>query len=189
MAQPGVEDEQRQNLADGAREKIASMDNTIKSLLTLAAQSHLEPVSVNVVHVVQDIILELTTTANTTINFQPNHAVPLIAHESELRAILHSVIVNAVEACKDGGEVTITLILTDDGLTIEVTDSGSGIAPQLIDKLFQPHITSKAEGAGMGLYIARRLCQLHYQGQLTLENTQPSGAIARIKLRPIELKS
>jgi len=185
MALPSLNDQQRQQLAVGAREKIASMDNTIKSLLTLAAQHHLEPQALNLVHVVQDIILELSTTSTIAINFDSATALPFVGHESELRAILHSVMVNAVEASDSSGEVVITVIPSDNTLDISITDSGSGLAPEIIDMLFQPHITTKPEGAGMGLYIARRLCQLHYQGQLSIENRQSGGAIANITLHSI----
>ncbi len=186
MALPTLNNQQRQQLAISAREKISSMDNTIKSLLTLAAQHHLDPAPLNVVHVVQDIILELSTTSSDiSIKFDSTIALPFVGHESELRAILHSVIVNAVEACGASGEVTIYAALKGNILDISVSDNGCGLAPEIIERLFQPHITTKAEGAGMGLYIARRLCQLHYQGQLSLENGQSTGAVASITLHSI----
>ncbi len=185
MAQPHLSDEQRQLFAKGARDKINSMDNTIKSLLTLAAQNQLAPQSLNLVHIIQDIILEIAATSRTTINFNPSAPLPFVGHESELRAILHSVIVNAVEASEENDCVTISTLADQHQLVLTVKDNGKGIAPEIEDKLFQPHITSKAEGAGMGLYIARRLCQLHYNGQLELTNDTPSGAIATITLEPI----
>jgi len=185
MAQPQLNDEQRQALAKGARDKIISMDNTIKSLLTLAAQHHLEPQSLNVVHIIQDIILELAATSKTPISFDASQALPFVGHESEIRAILHSVIVNAVEACAQSGQVIIEAQRQNQHLLCRIKDGGSGIAEELVDKLFQPHVTSKAEGAGMGLYIARRLCQLHYHGQLELKNDSQQGAIATIKLQSI----
>lgn len=185
MAQPHLSDEQRQLFAKGARDKINSMDNTIKSLLTLAAQNQLAPQSLNLVHIIQDIILEIAATSKIPINFKASGPLPFVGHESELRAILHSVIVNAVEACDKEGCVTIETASNDEYLSLTVKDNGSGISPDIIDKLFQPHVTSKAEGAGMGLYIARRLCQLHYSGQLELKNDSPTGAIATIELHPI----
>lgn len=184
MAQPNLSNEQRQLFAKGAREKINSMDNTIKSLLTLATQQQIAPQPIDLLHIIQDISLEIAATNQTPVTYA-NRPLPFIGHESELRAILHSVMVNAVEACKSQGSVDIISEFTSDGIILKIIDSGSGIAPQLMDKLFQPHVTSKAEGAGMGLYIARRLCQLHYHGQLDLTNNASGGATATIELHSI----
>jgi len=183
IAQPQLSHKQREKLALSARDKIISMDNTIKSLLTLAAQHHLQPQTFNIVHVIQDIILELAASSNTIITYRPGGGLSFVGHESEVRAIIHSILVNAVEACDNQGQITIETSYSNGCLGLQIDDNGGGIPPAIADKLFQPHVTSKAEGAGMGLYIARRLCQLHYNGQLELDNNSTStGAIAIIEL-------
>ena len=63
-----------------------------------------------------------------------------------------------------------------------------GISEQVRNKLFQPHVSSKPEGAGMGLYIARRLCRSYYRGDLTLEDNTPKGCVAQVIVeRPEEV--
>lgn len=187
MAQSDLRDEQRQTIAIGAREKIIAMDNTIKSLLTLAADDSLTPTQFNLYHVMQDIVLETAATSRHIVKINGDKDLMFNGHESEVRSIIHTIVVNAIEASLADQPITISAEKNESAVCITIQDNGSGIAPQIHDQLFKPHITTKAEGAGMGLYIAKRLCQLHYQGDITLENAQPTGAIARITLEPISI--
>ena len=91
--------------------------------------------------------------------------------------------VNAVEANNNQGKVTIDISeAADSALSVTVIDQGKGIEPSIKDELFQPHVSSKAEGAGMGLYIAKRLATLYYGGSLTLDNHPTGGCIAQVIL-------
>ncbi len=182
MAQPTTSAQQREKMAQAAREKITAMDNTIKSLLTLAADESLTPESFNIYHVMQDITLEVAATSRHKIIIESDKSLPFVGHESEIRSIIHSIVVNAIEASIDDSPVIIHANIEDEKLVITIEDQGNGIADNVKDKLFKPHITTKSEGAGMGLYIAKRLCQLHYHGDITLIDNQPCGCIATITL-------
>ncbi|WP_435276097.1 sensor histidine kinase [Psychrobium sp. nBUS_13] len=182
MAEPTVNDSQRTKIAQAAREKITAMDNTIKSLLTLAADESLIPVAFNIFQVIQDVTLEVAATSRHKITIASKKSLPFIGHESEIRSIIHSIVVNAIEASCDCTPVKIKAELIENKLIITIEDHGTGIDDLVKDKLFKPHITTKPEGAGMGLYIAKRLCQLHYHGDITLVDNQPHGCIATITL-------
>ena len=66
-------------------------------------------------------------------------------------------------------------------VAIEVLDQGAGIDAAVANKLFEPHVTSKAHGAGMGLYITRRIARSRYAGEVTLSNTE-RGTLATLTL-------
>jgi signal transduction histidine kinase len=72
---------------------------------------------------------------------------------------------NAVEAMDHDGEVVVRLAdrATHDGhsLLIEVTDSGTGIPDQLVEKIFEPFVTTKPKGSGLGLAICRGITDAH----------------------------
>jgi signal transduction histidine kinase len=189
MAQPQTTQAQREVLAVAARDKILAMDNTIKSLLTLAAENTLTPTSFNLHHVIQDIVLEVATTNSINVNIDAPKNLPFDGHESEVRSIIHSIVVNAIEASPQHSTISIEAHSLGNKINITITDEGCGIAPHIKPKLFKPHITTKAEGAGMGLYIAKRLSQLHYNGDIVLSDNSPCGCIALITLTPINLLS
>jgi len=76
--------------------------------------------------------------------------------------------------------VTINAYLQEKQLQITVLDQGSGLADKIKNNLFQPHITTKTEGSGMGLYIAQRLVKLFYQGNISLNNQKHNGCVAKV---------
>jgi signal transduction histidine kinase len=79
----------------------------------------------------------------------------------QLRDLLHNVIGNAVEAAGPGGSVEIRLRPEGKGYAVEVSDSGPGPDAALADRLFEPFVTGKPDGVGLGLAVARRVARAH----------------------------
>ena len=67
-------------------------------------------------------------------------------------------------------------------VTITVDDRGLGIPPSIRERLFTPHVTTKAAGAGVGLYLAHRLATTRYGGTLTVEDREGGGTRATLLL-------
>lgn len=88
------------------------------------------------------------------------------------RQALLNVVRNAIQACSRGGSVAITV----DGHLIRVSDSGSGVPQALRDRLFEPFVTGRTRGLGIGATVAKR-CQVRQQGDLALESTGPTGSV------------
>jgi len=99
---------------------------------------------------------------------------------------LAAVLGNAIEAVGDGGRITIGTASNGDGGQWElfVADSGPGIAEEARDKVFEPSFTTKRDGHGLGLSLARKVVELH-GGQLTVECPPQGGAVFRFVM-PIE---
>ncbi|WP_394205642.1 ATP-binding protein [Shewanella waksmanii] len=176
--------QQAQTMLAQIQQKITLMDKSIQSLLTLSSSQVRRDTPVPIVAIIQDIMLELAVNgAKVQIMFTSDEQLmlrPIMGAESELRSIVHAVLINAVEASDEGGEVSVSISQTHNQQVIEVVDTGKGIADEIKARLFQPHVTSKAEGTGMGLYIAQRLLQGHYHGSMSLSDHQDGGTIARI---------
>lgn len=161
-------------------QKMQHINRTLTALLTLSCQGvdRSQPVSLQAV--LKDLALEFYH-AGIQLTL-PDEPCQLPAAEAELRTIFHAVISNAVEASPAAGTVQVRLQQQSTAVVLEVTDQGPGIAPALLPQLFAPHISSKAEGAGMGLYLARRLLELYYRGTILLENQPAGGVRAEIRL-------
>ncbi|WDE09939.1 sensor histidine kinase [Thalassomonas haliotis] len=174
--------EQKKQLSVTVRDKIGHIDKNIKALLTLTTTGISRDEQIPLLAVVQDIMLEYKSSRSKKqlFDLQLPENLTITAAETEIRSILHTLIINACEANPEKAKVCIRGELNADNmLEITVTDQGPGLAPQVADKLFQPHVSTKASGAGMGLYIARRIISLHYRGNITLANNpQTSGCIA-----------
>ncbi|MGB0936553.1 MAG: ATP-binding protein [Colwellia sp.] len=167
--------ENKQSLITTIQNKIVHIDKTIRSLLSLTSTGINRNERLHLMGIVQDIILEYKASDRLGLTFKidiPN-TLYIMGCENEIRAILHTLIINACEASSEKQTIRITATSNvEDKQTIDisVTDEGSGLSKVVENSLFKPHITSKSEGAGMGLYTAQRLIKLFYHGNISLKN-------------------
>lgn len=104
-------------------------------------------------------------------------------NRSELQQVLINLLVNAIHAMPGGG--TLTLATRDwngDGVEISVADSGTGLTPETLERLFRPFFTTKREGTGLGLWISRGIVE-RYGGDLRAANAAGGGAVFSVFLR------
>jgi signal transduction histidine kinase len=69
-------------------------------------------------------------------------------------------------------------------VVVEVADTGVGIPPELIGKIFDPFVTTKRAGTGLGLYICRNIVA-SFGGELSVESTPGKGSVFRVVLPPV----
>ncbi len=109
-----------------------------------------------------------------TLSIPPELELPLERSRME-RAFLN-VISNALEAMPGGGEVRIAASLQEDGSTlVSVKDTGPGISPEIRSKLFQPFVSGKRNGLGLGLALTRQAI-LDHGGEMWVESQPGQGA-------------
>jgi signal transduction histidine kinase len=165
----------------GIRQKLKLMDKTIQALLNLSVSGVERKTEISIKPIIQDIIMEMQLTEGVDVRFDVviEPELRFIGSESEVRNMLHTLIVNAVEASPEHSKITVKAHRSaQDKLVIVVEDQGKGISGNVMESLFEPHITTKAEGAGMGLYIARRLAQLMYNGEIQIHNKKVNAELA-----------
>jgi two-component system sensor kinase FixL len=121
------------------------------------------------------------------VRFQFDPAVDLVlADKVQIQQVLLNLLRNAVEAM-DGSqkrELTISTAADDDMIAISVADTGSGVAPEIASQLFQPFVTNKRHGMGVGLSISRTIVEAH-GGQIDVEPNPAGGTIFRFTLRAV----
>jgi signal transduction histidine kinase len=110
----------------------------------------------------------------------------------ELQQVLVNLLVNALHAMPGGGTLTLRTADVGEGeeaaVAITVQDSGPGLAPELLGQLFQPFVTRRKEGTGLGLWISRQIVE-RYGGALDAgnappqDNGAPGGAVFTVRLR------
>ncbi|WP_235981634.1 sensor histidine kinase [Methylobrevis albus] len=102
----------------------------------------------------------------------------------QIQQVLLNLIRNAIDAL-DGAarrEITVSKRLAGDGMVrISVADSGPGIKPEMVGQLFQPFVTSKKQGMGVGLSISRTIVEAH-GGRISAENGPEGGAVVSFTL-------
>lgn len=107
------------------------------------------------------------------------------ADKVQIQQVLHNLIRNAIEAMQDLPRREITIVsrpVDCDIVEIDVADSGPGIAPEIEARLFQPFMTTKRHGMGVGLSISRTIIEAH-GGRLWAEPNPQGGTIFRMTLK------
>ena len=98
-----------------------------------------------------------------------------------IRATVLNLLINAAQALEGSGRITIALARQGDSVAIDIRDNGPGIPEDMREQVFEPFVTTKARGGGLGLPIARRTAELH-GGALTLLSPPDGGTVMRLTL-------
>ncbi len=115
-----------------------------------------------------------------------NPDVPEIVMDPDrMEQAVAAVLTNAIEASPPGGKITVqtapATTAAPSHVLLRIRDEGRGISPELREQVFHPYFTTKANGMGLGLAIARKIVQQH-QGDITLVSAAGRGTIAEITL-------
>ncbi len=95
----------------------------------------------------------------------------ILCYPDELIQVWTNLIHNGIQAMKTGGTLTLTTTLENEGIKVEVSDSGSGIPPEIKEKIFEAFFTTKptGEGSGLGLHISKKIIDKH-QGKINVDS-------------------
>lgn len=105
----------------------------------------------------------------------------LMLDENKLIQALVNICDNGIQAMAGGGDLTIETQTEGEEVVLLISDTGSGISEENLDKIFQPFFTSKALGLGFGLPIVQRIIEEH-GGTISCRNGSDQGAIFEIRL-------
>ena len=109
---------------------------------------------------------------------------PLVAgDETQLELALSNLVSNALDAMPDGGNLIVTATTEPGHAIVEIADTGVGIAPEVLDRIFEPWVTTKAAGQGTGLGLSSARAVVQRMGGAISANPRPAGGtVLRITL-------
>jgi len=96
------------------------------------------------------------------------------ADPDQLRQILINLIQNAADAMPEGGTLTLATSMNDGHLELTISDTGKGIPKELLPKIFDPFVTTKPNGTGLGLAMVQTLVRAHH-GSISIASTPAHG--------------
>jgi two-component system, NtrC family, sensor histidine kinase HydH len=165
-------------------QEIARMESLVEDLLNFARPPRLQLVRHDLRVTLRRVINLVSSRAHQhAVRIEedfPESAVPLSADPEQLLQAFLNLTINGIEAAPQG---SVTIALRSDGHTCSILfcDSGGGIAPEALGRLFEPFVTTKERGTGLGLAICRRIVHEH-GGTIRGENAPDGGAVFTIML-------
>jgi len=106
--------------------------------------------------------------------------VPLVmADAAQVKQALLNLILNAHDAMPKGGRMTVSVKPDGRFVRIDVSDTGAGIPPEMIDRIFEPFYSTKGEGTGLGLSMVKQIMDNH-SGQVRVKSEEGKGTTASL---------
>jgi len=111
----------------------------------------------------------------------PESYVDVTGHRDRLKQALLNIAANALEAMPEGGRMRLSLASDANQAIITIQDSGPGIPPEILSKIYSMHFTTKSGGTGIGLYVARSVVDAH-GGEIEVDSQPAHGTCFRVRL-------
>jgi signal transduction histidine kinase len=161
----------------------------IRRMRSLLRKAPFDPKNLDLNEVVRETVALLASVAAgrkvELANFPAPTALPIICDQIQLQQVIVNLVGNAIEAMKDTPDenriIAIRTSNAEEFAELSVSDRGPGIPADKLKEVFEPFVTSKAEGMGMGLSIARTIVEAH-DGRIWAENRDGGGAMFGIRL-------
>ncbi|MEY2633423.1 MAG: hypothetical protein RIR00_2077 [Pseudomonadota bacterium] len=102
---------------------------------------------------------------------------PVLGDATQMRQIIHNLLRNAEDALegREGAEIRLLTRLSGRDALLEISDNGPGFPPEILPRVFEPYVTTKARGTGLGLPIVRKIIDEHH-GRIEISNLPAGGA-------------
>ncbi len=167
------------------RQEIARINQIVSDLLQTARphppRVRKSDLNTTVEHAVM-LGRQQALTNSIEITLQKDPSLPEVEHDSDqVHQVLLNLLLNALQAIDHNGKVSVTVKSRGGFALVEVTDNGRGIAPQQLPHIFRPFFTTKGEGTGLGLSLARRIVEDH-QGRIDVVSTLGKGTTFTVVL-------
>jgi signal transduction histidine kinase len=162
MALPKPEGEVSETLEIVDKE-IHSCEQLIGNLLDFARPKQITRIKFHINDLLAQVLGRMTLPANITVTRKLAEGLPTIAGDPEqLGQAFGNLVLNAVQSMTDGGTLGFeTRPAEKEGLEVVVSDTGPGIEPENLEKIFEPLFTTKAKGIGLGLSVTRTVFDKH----------------------------
>ncbi len=168
-----------------ARDEIKRLDLIVSQFLNAIRPTRLELKPENINTLLQEAVEFLaaeTRGKKITITRAFDSTLPPIpVDQNQIRQAFYNILKNSFQALREGGDLHIETKRIADDVVISFADSGAGISPENIARVFDPYFTTKTTGSGLGLLIVRRIIREH-GGDISLSSREGEGTTVSLRL-------
>lgn len=170
------------DLVATARTQIRRIDGWLRSFLALGAGNAAERSRLDLADLVHDAVITVVQQGAGVQVADCAEPLPVEVVSSAIRAALTNLLENAVQASPADLPVTVATASVGRWAEIRVEDHGPGVPPEVRQRLFEPHVTTREGGSGMGLFLARQLVVAMHGGTLEIDDAVGGGTVAIVRL-------
>lgn len=185
LKKPSLPESERERFADRSLARLRHLESLIQDMLSFVRGNSsaletaaLEPLLADICQVMEPQMAARNLTFRARINIA-GLALPM--DRQALSGALLNLLENAMQACPAGGQVDLSAEQQDAEVVLHVRDNGRGIAPDCMERLFEPFFTTRQEGTGLGLAIVARVVEAH-QGRMEVASTPGRGSCFTMRL-------
>jgi signal transduction histidine kinase len=167
--------------------EIDRMNSLVNKFLQLGrtAKTHFEVIDLaEILRELLPLLMGEASDAGVEIIYQFDSASPVLADQGQIIQVILNLFRNAVEAAGRDGQVKIGVKSDRDWVVLDFENTGSKIPPEIMERLFQPFVTNKEHGTGLGLAVAKAIVTNH-GGTISAANLIDDGVLFSVKL-PVE---
>lgn len=177
-----VTDERAQKHASRIGEQLVIANDIITKLLDMIRDKPLQRIAVDLPALVRDAVSAVARPEGVALSLEGIDGLPLVAGDPvQLRQVLVNLLENAVHAAGESGRVRVTGTGGGGRVELSVEDSGKGVDDSIRVRLFEPLITTKAKGIGLGLALVKRIVERH-GGTVSYQRSELGGARFTVRL-------
>ncbi len=168
--------------------EVERSEKIITNILNFAQPKPIMSKKTNLNDVVKEALTNVVIPKNIKLMNKLDESLLIILADPDLLTLVFgNLIYNSIQAMPDGGKLTIDSSSAEqDWVTMSITDTGSGIPDDMLDKIFEPLYTTKAKGIGLGLPITKDIVEKH-GGSIEVQSKIGKGTTFNIKL-PVKCK-
>jgi len=176
------EDAKISELLDLIDSDILRAEDVISNLLSFGSNKEIALLQINISDVINDAMGSFVLNENIalSVSIEPDLP-PVLGDSSHLIRTLQNLVANAEDAMENGGRLNISARAAEGSVEIAVSDTGSGIAPENMKRIFEPLYSEKLSGTGLGLAICHEIISKH-NGSITVESEIGAGTFFTVHI-------
>lgn len=164
------------------RRELRRADQIIRTLLGFARTGEPDLAPTNLNEVLREVADVVEPPENISVRLELDEHLPMVpADRAQLFQVFENLVRNAIQAMPEGGEVRLASRANCEYCHVTVADTGPGVPEDARDKIFEPLVSGKSTGTGIGLALVRRIVEAHH-GHIHLESAPGAGAVFEIEL-------
>lgn len=161
-------------------EKITERFSSIGSVPQLDSEN----VSDTIGEIVSYLSVRLSTKIQISVESFPNDQIMAMINKSLFAWVIENLMKNAADAMEGKGAISIKIMKVNEGVSIDVSDTGKGMSKGAARQIFRPGFTTKKRGWGLGLALAKRIIENYHKGKIFVKRSEMnSGTTFRILLQ------